>query len=454
MTSSRPRAETRRGDFARSTRRKREHTMNIRRLRNAVAPRALRAFLLPCALALAACSSPQRYPAVPDELADRAAVLDAPALRTWDDTLSPEFLDEIFRVGRIEFTEFAAAGRAGPMPPAYFLAISGGGANGAYGAGILCGWTATGTRPEFKVVTGISTGALTAPFAYLGSKYDDRLRKVYTSVTTEEIARKRGILAAIYNDALMDTVPLRKLLAQTIDEAMMRDIAAEYAKGRILMVATTNLDANRGVIWNIGAIAQTGKPEALELIHNILIASAAIPAAFPPVMFDVEVDGAKYQEMHVDGGAKAQVFLYPPTLHLDETVAAEGFKRDRFAYIIRNARLDPEWVDVRRKTLSIAGRAISSLIQTQGVGDLYRIYLTTQRDGVDFNLAFIPATFTEQPKEDFDPVYMTKLFDAGYAQATAAGGYPWHKSPPGFGQDSAPGPVPVAIPPAAQRDPK
>lgn len=256
--------------------------MNAGYFRTLVGSRPLRALLLPCVLAIASCSSPQRLPAVPDELADRAAVLDNPALRTWDDTLNAAFLDEIFRVGRVEFTELAAAGRADSIPPAHFLAISGGGAEGAYGAGILCGWTATGTRPEFKVVTGISTGALTAPFAFLGSGYDDKLRKVYTSVTTAEIARKRGILAAIYDDALMDTVPLRKLLASLVDEQMMRDIAAEYAKGRILMVATTNLDANRGVIWNIGAIAQTGKPEALELIHDILIASAAIPAAFPP----------------------------------------------------------------------------------------------------------------------------------------------------------------------------
>ena len=413
--------------------------MNARHSKSGVARGALGAILLPCALTLASCSSPRRLPAVPDEMADRAAVLDNSALRTWDDTLSPEFLEEIFRVGKVELTELAAAGRADSIPPAYFLAISGGGAEGAYGAGVLCGWSATGTRPEFKIVTGISTGALTAPFAFLGPAYDDKLRKVYTSVTTAEIARKRGLMAAIYNDAMMDTVPLRRLLAETVDVSMMRDIAAEYAKGRILMVATTNLDANRGVIWNIGAIAQTDKPEALDLIHNILIASAAIPAAFPPVMFDVEVDGIKYQEMHVDGGAKAQVFLYPPTLHLRDAVAAEGFTRDRVAYVIRNARLDPEWVDVRRKTLSIAGRAIDSLIQTQGVGDLYRIYITSQRDGVDFNLAFIPDTFNEQAKEAFDPVYMTKLFDVGYDQATAGGGYPWHKFPPGLeGREAVP----------------
>lgn len=392
------------------------------------------AVLLLLVAGLVSCSSPSRKSAVPTELADRAMVLNNPSLRTWDDTFNPAFLEEIIRASKPEIELHRAAGESGPLPTAYFLAISGGGADGAYGAGVLCGWTAMGTRPEFKVVTGISTGALTAPFVFLGPAYDERLRNVYTSVTTDQIATSRGLLAALYNDALMDTVPLRRLLGTLVDKQMMQEIAREYARGRLLFVATTNLDANRGVIWNIGAIASSGDPKALELIHDILIASAAIPAAFPPVMIDVELDGVRYQEMHVDGGARAQVFLYPPTLALKSTAAAEGFERDRVAYVIRNGRLDPEWASVQRSTLSIAGRAISSLIQSQGVGDLYRIYMITKRDGVAFNLAFIPPTFNVKATEDFDPVYMTKLFDLGYASATAPGGYPWHTSPPGFAE--------------------
>jgi hypothetical protein len=243
-------------------------------------------------------------------------------------------------------------------------------------------------------------------------------------------------MAGLFSDALMDTTPLQRLMAELIDEPMMRDIAAEYGRGRLLLVGTTNLDAGRGVIWNVGAIAASGNPQALTLIHNILRASAALPAAFPPVMVDVEVDGKHYQEMHVDGGARAQVFLYPPSLELKSEAAAEGVQRDRIAYVIRNARLDPDWASVERRTLPIAGRAISSLIQTQGFGDLYRIYMIARRDGVDFNLAYIPATFQETPKEDFDPVYMTKLFDIGFA--AAKNGYPWEKTPPGLVADSNP----------------
>lgn len=385
-----------------------------------------------CTLLLASCASPTRRDAVPTELADAATVFDDPSIRTWDDTLSPAFLAELLAAGRREPPPIGANGQPGPLPPAYYLSISGGGADGAYGAGLLCGWTAAGTRPDFKIITGISTGALTAPFAFLGKEYDDKLRRVYTSVRTDDIAKSRGLLAALFDDALMDTVPLRQLIIKLIDEQMIRDIAREYARGRILMVATTNLDANRGVIWNIGKIASSNDPKAIDLIHDILIASAAIPGAFPPVMIGVEIDGKEYQEMHVDGGTKAQVFLYPPTFALNTVLTAEGVERQRIAYIISNARLDPQWASVQRRTLSIAGRAISSLIQTQGVGDLYRIYLVLQRDGVAFNLAYIPPTFNTVQKEAFDPVYMTKLFDLGYDRAAAPGGYPWSTRPPGF----------------------
>jgi hypothetical protein len=148
-------------------------------------------------------------------------------------------------------------------------------------------------------------------------------------------------------------------------------------------------------------------------------------------MIDVEVNGHRYQEMHVDGGATAQVFVYPPSLDIKAGARQLGIQqRERRAYIIRNSRLDPEWAQVDRRTMTIAGRAISSLIHTQGIGDLYRIYLTTQRDGVDFNLAYIPDSFQAPRKEDFDTQYMGKLYALGYSMA--AKGYPWQKTPPGF----------------------
>jgi hypothetical protein len=379
--------------------------------------------------ALSGCS-PSRGPAVPVDLQDRAVVPGlTPAARTWGAAINPEFEAAIVESVRRERAALAAEGFHGPLPPADYLALSGGGADGAFGAGLLCGWTVAGDRPTFKVVTGISTGALMAPFAFLGPEYDAVLREVYTLTDTDDILKKRGLLlGALFCDAMADTKPLWRLMERYIDERMLEEIAAEYRKGRLLIVGTTNLDARRAVLWNIGEIAASDIPERLQLVRSILIASASIPAAFPPVLIDVEVDGERYQEMHVDGGAMTQVFVYPPSVRLREWARHEGIERPRRAYIIRNARLDPQWAEVDRRTLSIAQRAITSLIQMQGLGDLYRIYFAAQRDGVDFNLAYIPATFTTEMHEPFDPTYMSELFQLGFD--LAAGGYPWEKAPP------------------------
>ncbi|HMR33990.1 MAG TPA: patatin-like phospholipase family protein, partial [Geminicoccus sp.] len=323
-----------------------------------------------------------------------------------------------------------AAGLAELLPPADFLAISGGGENGAFGAGLLVGWTERGDRPVFKGVTGISTGALTAPFAFLGSDYDDDLRRVYTEITAADVLTPRSYFSAMMLDAAADTTPLRQTIARYFDQAMLDAIAREHDKGRILLIGTTNLDARRPIIWNVTEIAASHRPGALELLHDILVASAAIPGAFPPVLVDVELDGKPYQEMHVDGGASAQVFIYPPSLDVSARDAERGLTRERHLYIIRNSRLDPDWVQVQRRTLSIAGRAISSLIQTQGVGDLYQIYLTTQRDGFDYNLAYIPTSFDRPLNEPFESAYMQELFEVGHQMALA--GYPWAKAPPTF----------------------
>jgi len=379
----------------------------------------------------AGCAAPRRGPAVPYELQDRAIIPGMSArMRTWGSDLNPEFYAAMIDSVHREQAALAKAGHTGPMPRAEFLALSGGGANGAFGAGLLCGWTEAGDRPRFKLITGISTGALIAPFAFAGPEYDGVLREVYTQITTRDLLKKRGFLAAVYNDAMADNRPMWNTLAKYVDEKLLAAIAAEHHAGRVLVIGTTNIDARRAVLWNIGEIAASGHPKALELVRSILIASASIPAAFPPVMFDVEVDGKPYQEMHVDGGAMTQVFLYPPSFNLSDATRAEAIQRDRRAWIIRNARLDPDWAQVDRRTLSIAGRAISALIHTQGIGDLYRIYLDAQRDGVDFNLAYIPHDFKAESKEPFDKEYMSLLFQRGFDMAR--NGYAWDKTPPGY----------------------
>ena len=198
-----------------------------------------------------------------------------------------------------------------------------------------------------------------------------------------------------------------------------------------------NLDAERPVIWNITKIAASHSAGSLELVHKILRASAAIPGAFPPVMINVQANGRSYTEMHVDGSVAAQVFVYWAGMRLKQLAAANGAQRERKIYVLRNARLDPEWSSVKRQTLPITFKAIAGLLEYQGLGDLFRIYAVCQRDGTDFNLAYIPNTFTEPHKTDFDRSYMQKLYDVGFKDAKA--GYHWAKEPPMLvGQEATP----------------
>jgi predicted acylesterase/phospholipase RssA len=370
-----------------------------------------------------------RLPAVPQELQAQAEVVGLPGVR-YTEASMPDFLRDAEASARRELEQRAKAGETGPLPPAHFLAISGGGDNGAFGAGLMNGWTASGTRPEFKLVTGVSTGALIAPFAFLGQKYDPVLKEIYTGISSKDVLEERNFLAAVLADAMADNAPLWSLTKKYITEQLLQEIAAEYARGRLLFVGTTNLDARQGVIWNMGKIAASGHPGALQLFRSILIASAALPGAFPPVFIDVEAKGQRYQEMHVDGGASAQVFVYPTKYQLAERAAAIGMQRERHLYVVRNARLDPDWAHVERRTMSIAARAITSLIQTQGKGDVFRIFAVAQRDQVDFNLAYIPETFKVGHKEEFDNPYMRQLFQLGYD--LSKNGYDWVKQPPGF----------------------
>jgi predicted acylesterase/phospholipase RssA len=377
------------------------------------------AFLI---LTVAACALPVRLPPVPLDDTVRAVPLGLPNARFFPLMQRAEFIAEWEQSLQRQRKVLGIASDA-QLPTARFLAISGGGDNGAFGSGVLVGWTEAGNRPEFQIVTGVSTGALIAPFAFLGPDYDRQLREVYTTVSADDVFKQRWMIGALFDDAMADTTPLWGLIQRYIDEPLLAAIAREYEKGRLLLIATTNLDAQRANIWNIGAIAASGNPGALDLVRKILRASSAIPGAFQPVLIDVELDGKKFQELHVDGGAIAQMFLYPPSVNLHEIA-----QRERIAYLIRNAREDPEWGEVERRTLSIAGRAISAMIQASGSNDLLRIYLVTQRDHVDYNLAYIGSDFSTPHTSQFDKVYMNALFDYAYQQAKR--GYPWQKVPP------------------------
>lgn len=388
-----------------------------------------RAGLLGALTLPAGCALPERGPAVPAALTRTAQVPGIPNARFFYLREAAAVSAEFQAAGLRERARLGLAPTA-RMPPSHLLAVSGGGEDGAFGAGLLNGWTAHGSRPSFNLVTGVSTGALTAPFAYLGGEYDAALRDVYTNITARDVAERRGVLDIVWGDAVADSGPLLRTISRHLDERMMAALARGYDEGRLLLIGTTNLDSQSPVVWNIGAIAKSGQPGALDLIRRILLASAAIPGAFPPVMIDVEADGQRFQEMHVDGGAFAQAFLYPQAVGEERQARIRRREpvREVRAWVIRNARLDPGWAQVERRTLSIAGRAVSTLIFVSGFNDVIRMHAQAMNDRVDFNLAYIGDDFTQALPGPFDKDFMRALFDYGYAQGRA--GYAWAKSPP------------------------
>ncbi|MEJ1995869.1 MAG: patatin-like phospholipase family protein [Limibacillus sp.] len=378
------------------------------------------------ALALSACGTvPPRNP-LPANGGQLASIPGLPEnVRFWGDEV-PEYMLEILRTASTEeIMEFMPAW-AGQEH--HFLAISGGGQNGAFGAGLINGWTASGTRPEFLMVTGISTGALSAPFVFLGPDYDDELTAVYTMFSTQDLIDYRYWLEALTSDAVLDTEKLRDIIASFMDDEMMRRLAEENARGRRLFVGTTHLDARRPVVWNITAIASSDYPRKKQLITDVLLASASIPGAFPPVLIDVQSGGKRYDELHVDGGTASQVFVYPPAL--DFRYFLQRFDSDdpQDVYVIRNSKLTPEWRTVEPNVFSLAKIALESLIRTQGLGDLGQIYQLTIRDGGNYHLAYIPEDFTMKPEEPFDREYMKALYQLGFD--LAKNGYPWDSEPP------------------------
>ena len=371
--------------------------------------------------------APKRLPAVPAALAEQASVPDIPDARLWPDRDRAAVVRRVLRYVQLEI---AALERIGlpteSLPPADFLAISGGGDAGAFAAGVLVGWTDRGDRPQFNLVTGISVGALAAPFAFLGSAYDPVLRHLATSIGPRDVLRARTI-GALLGDGLASTDPLARLLAKYVTPELLREIAREHEKGRDLHIATTNLDAARQVIWDMGVIAASGAPGALELFRKVMLASAAIPGVFSPEMIDVDLGGERFQEMHVDGGVISQLLVYPPFILAElEKLLGPQARRHVRGHVIRNGRLEPQWAQAERRTLSIGLRAMKTLIQTQGINDLYRLCQLAGQDDVDLQVAYIGSDFAEPHPRKYDPKYMSALF--AYGHRLGSTGQAWHRS--------------------------
>ena len=315
-----------------------------------------------------------------------------------------------------------------------YLSISGGGSDGAFGAGLLNGWSETGGRPQFKVVTGVSTGALIAPLAFLGSDFDEALKESYTTIDASHIFTMRGLLPMLWSESATSTKPLQDLISTYVSEHVLDLIAVEYKKGRRLYVASTNIDAEQPIIWDMGAIAASGKPERLELFRKVLLASASIPSLFPPVLIDVNVNGKKYQEMHVDGGVFFQSFSIAAMVDLPTVIRAAHpeftGEIEQNLYVLRNGWVTPTFQQVDRNLMSIAQRSILSMFKVSGINDLWRLYLGAKDDKVSFHYTAIPADYVPSTPDQFNKEEMNREYD--YGRKIALDGIKWLTVPPGY----------------------
>ena len=360
-------------------------------------------------------------------VAAKAVIPGIPYARFWGDIL-PSGYNSSFIRGSRNTARLAYARAANGRPVVNYLALSGGGGDGAFGAGLLNGWTARGTRPTFHIVTGVSAGAIIAPFAFLGPKHDRELRKIWTKYKAQDLAVAQILTGLLGGASLADTAPLKKLVAKYVTRKFLREIAREYAKGRLLLIATTNLDAQRPVIWNMGEIAMSRRADAVLLFRQIILASSAVPAAFPPQHIKVISGNRRYEELHVDGGVTKEVFIGPPQLKLrafDHLYPSPPIRR---IYIIKNGKLAPQFSQVKPNAIKIATRSIATLIKYQNKGDIFRIYRQAVEAGARFSLTAVPADFNVKAARLFDPAYQAALFKRGFEMGRS--GQAWVSRPP------------------------
>jgi hypothetical protein len=311
------------------------------------------------------------------------------------------------------------------------LALSGGGSYGAYSAGVINGWTASGERPTLDIVSGVSTGALIATYAFLGSKYDRNLRDFYTNTSKADIYRMRSKTAVLWSDSAASSDPLEKLIEKQVTPEILSRVALAHAQGRRLFIGTTNLDTGRLVIWDMGAIASSGQSDALDLYRKILLASASVPGFFPPVSIDVTVNGRKYNELHADGGTTAQVFFRASMIELDSSLYSAGQKplTGSRIYVIVAGKHFPDPDCVNDTAIKVAGRALGALTSAQTRNDLIRIYTLTLLTGMDFRVAAIPQEMQiDDDSLSFDRTEMRRLYDCGFRLASASRA--WSDVPP------------------------
>lgn len=319
---------------------------------------------------------------------------------------------------------------ADPALKRSILCLSGGGSHGAYSAGILCGWSTRGDRPVFDVVTGVSTGGLIAPFAFLGPEYDDDLQRFYTTLSNRDIYRLKPVVG-IVSESLANNAPLAREIERTLTCEMIRDIAKGHRQGRRLYLGTTESEGRRFIVWDIGEIAARGGPDAKELIKQIMLGSSAIPGFFPPSEIPVTVDGKTYIEKHVDGGVSYSIFMRPPMNLPDEVLRSEEKPlagSDVYAVIAGKLYAEPEVT--KPFVLRIAAKNISTLTYAQTRADLVRLWTVCAITGMNFHMTSIPESLVlNGSSKNFDPIEMQKMFAEGYDRVLK--GDAWRTTPPG-----------------------
>jgi predicted acylesterase/phospholipase RssA len=389
------------------------------------------ASVLTALLILGGCAGLARNP-VPLADGARATVPGMPEVRAWAAEPS-EAMERDFELSFAQERPGTFVRRADGRTVYPQLALSGGGPNGAFGAGFLKGWTDSGQRPVFKIVTGVSTGALMAPFAFLGSTFDERIEHFYTTTATRDVFSmpRSLLLQALRGEAVADSAPLAALIASDLDMALLQQIAAAHAQGRRLYIGTVDLDAQRFVVWNMGLIARAGTPQALRLFRDVVLASASVPLAVQPVFFEVDVDGRRYDEMHVDGAVGARVF-YNGGLFRTSVVRQRAIRQHAYEdiYIIHNGQLSPQAEHTDRGLRHIARRTLRALSLGATSGDLFRIYLQAGAEDAGFHWVTMPDGVEVRGDELFDPAKMRELFALGYQMARR--GPHWQTRPPGY----------------------
>lgn len=372
---------------------------------------------------------------VPEALVEAAQVQGLADIRTWGDEARSASKRFIAAEANTLKKKLVERRKPGQRVGSSMLAISGGADDGAFGAGLLVGWQQASGRPEFDLVTGVSAGALIAPFAFLGAEYDRQLGEVFTTYESHKIYQANVLAGILGGPGLASNEPLRRLIEHYVDEALVRRLAEERTKGRLLLVGTTNIDAQRPVYWDLGRIATAGDARSVELIRSVLLASAAIPGFFPPVRIRVTAGGREFEELHVDGGTTREVFYSPADLSFREIDKAVGQRVQRKLYVIRNGKVGPEFEVTNDTALAIGARSLTTVIKNQAIGDLIRMHAKARAEGIDYNLAVIPDTFKVVRPEPFDQGYMRALYQEGLRLGRA--GYPWLKSPPGLASEKS-----------------